>query len=326
MANPEHVSLLHKASGGMAPDADFTGSDLSGVRLSSARLAGMRFGGANFRRANLAGAYFQNADLSQANLAQARLTLTDLRQANLRSASLKSADLNSAVLQGADLSDADLAKCILIKAILTDAKLTGANLAGADLRGVRGATALQIQAAKNWRKAIFDPPMAKMLGIEQDAEISRHGKPPRKPKSRRSITVDVLCANAQPTFGDLFVICDDVHPLFPPSGHCDLSHLAKLGFQQTDDYFAIQNSEQDPIVWLYPLVRGEPVEHHKGPFEGVRLDLPRATKATAPRFLAALTAFTDALGGPLHDVVDDRRFEATSLAEVRARIDSFLSK
>jgi hypothetical protein len=326
MADPDDEARLRQAAAGKRPAADFADTDLAGVRLPSARLAGASFRSANLPKIDLSGAYLAAADFSESNLKQARLVGADLRGAKFCIAFVRGADLSSAVLTDADLSAADLAGCKLTKALLTAANLKDANLARADLRGIRGATPEQIRAAENWRKAIFDPEMARALEIDQDLDTSRHGARPARKKAStkaKAITVDVLAAKEKrPTFGDLFVICGSPHPRFPPSGNCDLSALASLGFEQTDDYFAIPNKDGDPVVWLYPVLRDKPAHHDKGPFDGVRLELPRLTKALARRFLGIVSGFVANLEGTLRAVEDERPGEALSFEELHERIDS----
>ena len=49
---------------------------------------------------------------------------------------------------------------------------------------------------------------------------------------------------------------------------------AKKG-DQVDDYFGVSSlggEGDDVVVWLFPLVDGEPVHHHPGPFDGVRIE------------------------------------------------------
>ena len=78
----------------------------------------------------------------------------------------------------------------------------------------------------------------------------------------------------RPHFGDLFQICGSSHPLFPPTGAFGFERLADLGFDQIDDYFGVSASDDagdDVVVWLFPLVNGREVDHHHGPFDGVRL-------------------------------------------------------
>ena len=76
----------------------------------------------------------------------------------------------------------------------------------------------------------------------------------------------------KPSFGDVFLLCGDQHPRFPPTGRFGFDELADLGVEQVDDYFAIC-ADGDPIIWIFPLVKGQVVQHHHGPFDGVRLEL-----------------------------------------------------
>src|SRR4028118_116463 len=86
--------------------------------------------------------------------------------------------------------------------------------------------------------------------------------------------VDCIFGEEKPSFGDLFQICGYDHPQSPASSKFNFGNLAELGFEQVDDYFGITSFEDegdDVVVWLYPLVDGEDVYHHPGPFSGVRL-------------------------------------------------------
>lgn len=88
------------------------------------------------------------------------------------------------------------------------------------------------------------------------------------------LLVDILFDSPGPHWGDLLTICGEPHADCPPTGsHC-FDDVADLGFAQVDDYFGIRprNDEgADVAVWLYPLIKGETVYHHLGPFDGVRL-------------------------------------------------------
>jgi len=89
------------------------------------------------------------------------------------------------------------------------------------------------------------------------------------------VTVDILFAEPLPTFGDLFLITGTTHPHFPPTGKWAFERFDDLQFQQVDDYFGVRSltdEGDDVVIWLYPLVEGQPVHHHAGPFEGIRLD------------------------------------------------------
>lgn len=87
-------------------------------------------------------------------------------------------------------------------------------------------------------------------------------------------SVDIAFGAVRPSFGDLFEICGDAHPHFPPTGQTDFKTVADLQFTQVDDYFGVlslADDGADVVVWLFPLVDGQPVHHHPGPFDGLRL-------------------------------------------------------
>lgn len=80
-------------------------------------------------------------------------------------------------------------------------------------------------------------------------------------------------AKEKPRFGDLFLITGDEHPKFPSKSK-SFAQLAPLGFEQLDDFFGILNSEEtgdDVLIWLFPMLNGEEVFLGSGPFDAVRL-------------------------------------------------------
>ena len=88
------------------------------------------------------------------------------------------------------------------------------------------------------------------------------------------IVADLLFEEERPGFGDLFTICGYENPNFPSSGRFDFKQFEDLQFSQVDDYFGVQTLSgdgDDVAVWLFPLVKGEIVHHHPGPFDGLRL-------------------------------------------------------
>jgi len=118
------------------------------------------------------------------------------------------------------------------------------------------------------------------------------------------VSVNVYFAKPLPTFGDLFPICGQEHPRFPPTGNYRFEQFADLQFDQCDDYFGVRNIGEvgdDVAVWLYPLVRNEPVDHHLGPFEGVRLDynVLRNPAHLAEHYLKSIERFA-AIGEKVH--------------------------
>src|SRR5262249_28203891 len=155
-----------------------------------------------------------------------------------------------AVLTGANLAQANLSCCRLVKARLDGADLTGADLNGADLRGVRGLTVEQLDAATNSSTAILDEGMLTRLGRTGNQTAARHGPPGWERPSAQE--VDLLFTTVKPTFGDVFLICGDEHPHFPPTSGYGFAELADLGIEQMDDYFALC-VDGDPAVWIFPL-------------------------------------------------------------------------
>ena len=279
----ESIRLL-QASNGADVSRDFSKCKLAKARFGSYKLEKAIFDDANLSGADGSGAYLRSTSFQRANLKKARLVLADLRQADLRDANLQDADLSSAMLQDADLRGANLTKCRLTKASLAGTQLSGANVNGADFRGARGLTAEMLQGTQNWSSAIFDAAMAQSLRLVQDTQLSRHGN---AKADDECLSVDISTGDRRLTFGDLFVIVGETHPGFTPSGRCDLSSLAKLGFQQTDDYFAIRLRD-DEVIWLIP------VEHHQpAALKAIRLQLMRFDKQATERFLKSVAGFLD---------------------------------
>ena len=268
MANSEHERRLRDAVQAKDPAADLSGCDLAGIRFPSIRIAGAVLRGADLRRSDFSGGYFRACDLSLSNCGKTRITTSDFRDANLAGADLTAADWTGATLTGANLAGANLTRAKLVKARLDGANLTGANLNGADLRGVQGLTAEQLDSARNGDKAILDERMLSALGRSGDQRVARHGKPAKKQATLPQI--DLMFTDAKPCFGDLFLLCGFENPRFPPTGSYGFAELADLGIEQVDDYFALcVNGE--PAVWILPLIQGQVVEHHPGPYDGLRL-------------------------------------------------------
>lgn len=268
MANPEHERRLQQAVQAKVPAADLSGCDLSGIRFSSIRIPGAILRGADLRRADLSGGYFRGCDLRESNCCKTRIITSDFREVNLAGADLTAADWTGAILTGANLTDANLSHTKLVKARLDGVDLTRANLNGTDLRGVQGLTTEQFSSARNGDKAILDERMLTSLGRSGDQKIARHGKPAKKRAS--PLQVDLMFTDVKPSFGDVFLLCGFQHPEFPPTGDYGFAELADLGIEQVDDYFALC-VEGDPAVWIFPLVQGQAVQHHHGPYNGLRL-------------------------------------------------------
>lgn len=270
MANPEHERRLRDAVASKNPSADLSGLDLSGVRIPSARLVGVNLSAANLQKADFSGAYLRGCNLSHTQLGKARLAYSDLRNADLTGADFTDADLMGAILTGANLSGAKFVRAKLVKVHIDEADLTGADLDRADLRGARGLTQLQLSAATHDQQAILDEHVLAAMRRTGDVDIARHGRP--QPKREQPVAVDLLFAGAKPQFGDLFRMTGDTHPQFAPTGEYGFDNLANLNIEQVDDSFAIC-VEGDPILWISPLVNGNVVEHHPGPFDGLRVEL-----------------------------------------------------
>jgi hypothetical protein len=114
------------------------------------------------------------------------------------------------------------------------------------------------------------------------------------------IVVDLLFEEERPGFGDLFTICGYENPNFPPSGRFDFKQFEDLQFSQVDDYFGVQtlSGEGDDVaVWLFPLVKGEIVHHHPGPFDGIRLgyNVLRNPLERSEHFLKSIQRLVDQL-------------------------------
>lgn len=87
------------------------------------------------------------------------------------------------------------------------------------------------------------------------------------------ILIDFKFRQDKPGFGDLFLITGTEHPKFPAKTR-NFEQLAHLGFEQLDDFFGILNEDEtgdDVVVWLFPMVRGEEALHQPGPYDAVRL-------------------------------------------------------
>ncbi|MBD3886267.1 pentapeptide repeat-containing protein [Phormidium tenue FACHB-886] len=141
--------------------ADFCSTVLCGADLRNAKLTDVNFTNADLRGANLEG-----SDLAESNLAAADLSTAprhDRFGINLfiqSHTNLRTANLIFANLQNADLSNADLTG-----ANLTGTNLAGANLYNTNLTNVQAITIEQVQAAINWKSAIYDPEFSKQLGL-----------------------------------------------------------------------------------------------------------------------------------------------------------------
>jgi hypothetical protein len=127
--------------------------------------------------------------------------------------------------------------------------------------------------------------------------------------THQGVSVDIAFGDPRPAFGDLFQICGFKNPRFPPSGSFGFEALGELLFRQADDYFGVATKEGDIVIRLYPLVDGEPVHHHPGPFDGVRLEynVLRSPTRVAEHYLRCVQQL-GALGcGVLYRTRQERR-------------------
>ena len=238
-----------------------------------------------FRLGNLRGRNLENAQLNKK-----QLTLADFRDANLSGADLTAANLTGAILSGADLQNANLKRAKLVRTRLNGANLTGANLDRTDLRGAQGLTEEQLASAVNSSKGILDERMLSALHGQGDPTIARHGRQPKKRVVPNHI--DLTFDGEKPHFGDVFLLCGDQHPRFLPTGAPGFDELTDLGVEQVDDYFAIC-ADDEPVVWIYPLVKGQVVHHHPGPFDGIRIEL--VDRSRKKLWIKCMTRFKETL-------------------------------
>lgn len=115
-----------------------------------------------------------------------------------------------------------------------------------------------------------------------------------------TLSVDLIFRQARPGFGDLFRLCGCDHPNFPPEGVVDFSGFDDLMISQIDDYFGVATASgegAEVAVWLYPLVDGQVADHHRGPFDGLRLeyDVLRNPTHRLTHFLTMLDSFANRL-------------------------------
>lgn len=133
------------------------------------------------------------------------------------------------------------------------------------------------------------------------------------------IRVDFLFPKRGPKFGDLLLACERKHPRFPPTKSLHFEQLADLQFDQVDDYFGVRGfgGEGDDVpIWLFPLIGGEPVHHHEGPFEGMRLayNVLRNPEYRVEHFLTCVNRFATIAGRIVY------RGEEVAAAELEGRV------
>ena len=143
----------------------------------------------------------------------------------------------------------------------------------------------------------------------------------------QGVSVDITFDDPRPAFGDLFRICGETHPGFPPTGEFGFERLDDLQFDQVDDYFgvrALSDDSDDVAIWLYPLVRGTPVHHHRGPFDGVRLEynILRNPVHRAEHFLRCVQEFAALASAVIYRSRGTELGTPPNLSELSADIDA----
>lgn len=114
------------------------------------------------------------------------------------------------------------------------------------------------------------------------------------------VPIEIRPQGRLPTADDLLqlqgTIDDDASDLDPR-----YRALESLGIRQVDDYYGLWNptEEGDVIVWLYPVVDGEDVYHHSGPYEALRfsyspLDYPEERRSVLFSIVRAFAKELDA--------------------------------
>lgn len=104
---------------------------------------------------NLSRAWLSHVSFDSSNLSDTALKEANLYCANLRNVSFEKAEMEGAYLSFASFGGADL----------NEANLRGADLREADLKGAVNLNLAQIRAAKNWKRAHYDPEVRKQLGL-----------------------------------------------------------------------------------------------------------------------------------------------------------------
>ena len=195
--NPEEKGMLRISKNVELNDKDLQGKDLRGVDLSKADLSNANLSNTDLRNTNLIGATLKktkldralyndrtkfpqdfdlsksimykiapNADLNYSDLGNKDLSNANLSNANLSNANLSNADLSNAKLSNANLGNAYLMNADLSKADLSKANLDQADLHNANLVNAKGLTPKQVQAANNWKQAIYSEDFRKKLGLQ----------------------------------------------------------------------------------------------------------------------------------------------------------------
>ncbi len=140
--------------------------------------------------------------------------------------------------------------------------------------------------------------------------------------------MDLRFHDRKPGFGDLYCICGREHPEFPPSAQLDFAQFGDLQFSQIDDYFGVRTLSgdgDDIAVWLYPLVKGDAVHHHPGPFDALRIvyNVLRNPIERSDHFIRVVQSFSERL--PVDLVYDGRVAVVDDLRRDIATINNYWS-
>ena len=133
------------------------------------------------------------------------------------------------------------------------------------------------------------------------------------------LSVTFTFKEKKPGFGDLFEIVGYTNPNFPPSGNFKFGEMDALQFSQVDDYFGVQTISEvgeDVCIWLFPLLGGEIVDHHPGPFTGIKVtyNVLKNPVSRSDHFLKVIKTLEEkldippserleTLGSKIHDIV-----------------------
>jgi len=93
-----------------------------------------------------------------------------------------------------------------------------------------------------------------------------------------------------------------------------------LQFSQIDDYFGVEtlsDEGDDVAVWLYPLSNGEVVEHHPGPFDGLRIsyDVLRNPIQRADHFFLVLETLSNQLPATMSVSIESAKEKVKKINE-----------
>ena len=114
----------------------------------------------------------------------------------------------------------------------------------------------------------------------------------------KCFTIDIVFSGPKPTFGDLLQLCGCDSDLLPPSGAFRFGAFADLQVEQIDDYFGVRLlGSGSVVIWLFPLLERRVVDHHPGPFDGLRLmyDCEHHTTSRADHYIGIVNALSNSV-------------------------------